>query len=89
MVIVAWTQEGEWHRNTITAGPSGWVLEHVSRVSGTMSGGRTLIKYGGDFPRGCDLNRAWNETATYGEALFEGCGKQGASRVLRHGRKVF
>jgi hypothetical protein len=71
MAAQAYTRSGEWSEVRILKGESGWIIECDSQISGTNTESRVLIPFGGDFPRGCDLDANWNDLGSYGCALID------------------
>ena len=81
-------RNGEWSGQSIKATAAGWTIEFWSRIQGGTDGKKLLYPYGGDFPQGGDLNAAWNEHMTYGDALIHRAVGDGQARGLRHGQVV-
>ena len=81
---------------SVYAGRSGWTVVFGSRISGTRTGTIVHVPYGGDFPRGADLSRPWNEYSDHGNALsnraygatFAPYAWRGKMRLLRRGEVV-
>lgn len=79
--------EGKWCGISIKATRKGWLIREWSANQGDRTGVVTHVPYGGDFPKGCDLYRDWNEFMTYGDALYRAhcCWEQEPRRCLRAG----
>ena len=89
MAANAYTRSNDWGEVRILSGESGWIIESDSQISGTNTGSRVLIPFGGDFPRDCDLRAAWNKGMEYGEALVdraETCAVDREARAYYHAR---
>ena len=72
MAAKAYIHSGEWSEVRISATRKGWLVSVHSRVQDTTTDSRVLIPFGGDFPRGCDLDAKWSDCGeTYGEALSD------------------
>jgi len=67
MAAKAYIRAGEWSEVTVSTSRKGWLIRRNIRIIGETTGSRVFIPFGGDFPRGCDLNRPWNvELDSYG-----------------------
>jgi hypothetical protein len=62
-------KEHEWSGYSIYASPKGWHYRGWSRYSGSRTDVRMYLPYDGEFPKGTNLNRRWNDNMTYGDAL--------------------
>lgn len=70
MAAKAYTRTHEWVESTISTSRKGWTISNNIRITGGTTEWRVFLPFGGDFPRGCDLNKAWNPTMDYFAALF-------------------
>jgi hypothetical protein len=71
MAAKAYIRSGEWSEVGISATRKGWLISVRSQIQGTTTRSRVFIPFGGDFPRGCDLDANWNDFGSYGEALID------------------
>ena len=70
MAAKAYTRSFDWNDETISATRKGWLVSASVRISNSTTDWRVFLPFGGDFPRGCDLDAAWNDYTDNFSALF-------------------
>ena len=78
-------RQGEWSEVTVKAGLNGWIVEVSSRITGTITGEKSIVPYCEEAPEGADLNSEWNVTMVLGDVIADG---YFPLKILRRGSLV-